>query len=99
MDRRLTPTRLRHESVCLALATIKPWRTRHGTASVHRTPTGRDLRRFAARCPRGRAAGLRRLLPLGPLPAYGRWVGTARTDRRLDHAGRPGPRDDDDPPR
>ena len=51
------------------------------------------------RRPGGRAARLRRVLPLRPLPR--RWATrrAARAHRRVGHAGRPGPRDQHDPAR
>ena len=42
---------------------------------------------------------LRRVLPVGPLPGDGRRGRPARPDRRLDHVGRPGARDVQDPAR
>ena len=45
-------------------------------AHLHRAPAGGDLRRPAGRRPRGRGARLRRVLPLGPLPADGAGPGS-----------------------
>ncbi len=59
---------------------------------LHRAPAGRLLRRPAGRRQGHRVARLRRLLPVRPLPQDGRRQRPAGPHRRMDHAGRPGPR-------
>ena len=73
---------------------------RRAAPHLHRAPAGRHLRRPPGRRPGRRAPRLRRLLPLRPLPGDGRARdGLPGPDRRLDHAGRAGPRHVHDPPR
>ena len=64
----------------------------HETADLHRAPAGCFLRPAPRRRPLRRGGGLRRVLPLRPLPDDGQRRRPARADRRLDHPGRPGPR-------
>ena len=61
-------------------------------ADHDRAPGGRDLRRPAAGRGRVRAARLRRVLPVRPLPADRRRRPRARSHRRLGGARRAGPR-------
>ena len=74
-------------------------RCRRAAPHLHRTPAGGLLRRPPGRGPGRRAARLRRLLPVRPLPGDGALRRPAGPDGCLDHAGRAGPRDLHDPPR
>ena len=69
----------------------------HATEDLHRAAAGRGLRAAAGRGQGGRGAGLRRVLPVGPLPADGRRQWAARADRLLADAGRAGRADVPDP--
>ena len=71
---------------------------RRGPPDLHRAPAGRDVRRPPRRRLDRRAARVRRVLPLRPLPRHGHRR-AARPDRRLGDAGRPGPRHHHDPAR
>ena len=77
---------------------LRGWARMVWAAHLHRTPAGRDVRRPARRRPQGRGARLRGVLPLRPLPRDERRR-RARPERRLDDAGRPGPRHQHDPAR
>ncbi len=72
---------------------------RYGSSHLHRAPAGRDLRHPPHRRQGHRRPGLRRLLPFRPLSEDGERGRPPRPHRRLDHPGRPRPRDQAHPPR